>query len=109
MDRTFPWRMLLALGAIAAWTGLAACDDDGGGPDGGSDTDADTGTDTGTDSDTGSEVDLCQEYPDADNDFAEGSVIRNYELLDRDDVQRLICELAGGPERLLFLAITETT
>jgi hypothetical protein len=49
---------------------------------------------------------MCDTYPTADNNFAVGSVIRNYELFDREDDDAEICEFAKPSATLLFLALT---
>jgi hypothetical protein len=101
--------LLFAL--FATGTGLPACDGGGrdAGPDGGPDADTDTDTDTDSDTDSDSDGDLCESYPEADNAFQAGDVVRNYTLIDTDESQVQICELADGEAQLLFISISATT
>jgi hypothetical protein len=59
-----------------------------------------------SDADTGTEIvgDPCANYPASDDDFAVGSVPRNYTFYDADDVERRLCELAD--KRLALLVIS---
>ena len=61
-----------------------------------------------TDSDTGT-ADLCAQYPEADNAFGVGQVVRNYTFWDRQDEEHQLCEYAGGDKTLLLLVLSSST
>ncbi|MCP4606030.1 MAG: redoxin domain-containing protein [Proteobacteria bacterium] len=63
------------------------------------DSDSDTGSDTVIDTDN---TDLCEDYPKSDDNFAQGSVITNYSLINEEDEIFELCELAEGNELLLM-------
>ena len=65
--------------------------------------------DADSDGDSDSDGDMCADYPTADNNFAVGSVVRNYTLFDKTDTEHQLCEFGGGSNTLLFLAITATS
>ena len=87
----------------AAWvTAQVACspqtdtgDNSSGDDDGDDDDDNDDSSGDG-------DAELCEDYPDADEDFDKGSVISNYLLLDKDDKETEICELAEGAKMMLI-------
>ncbi|MBN2565138.1 MAG: hypothetical protein JXB46_05460, partial [Candidatus Eisenbacteria bacterium] len=73
------------------------------------DADSDSDADADSDADTDADGDLCENYPAANNNFAVGSVVRNYQLWDKADAAHQMCEYGGGQEQLLFLALTATS
>jgi hypothetical protein len=96
--------LLVAAGLIALFA-AAACDKgDGGGGSG-----LDDGLPPGdTDSDTGP-ADLCAQYPEADNAFGVGQVVRNYTFWDRADEEHQLCQYAGGDKTLMLLVLSSST
>ena len=87
-------RFFAASSALVAVLALAGCDGSGAGGS------PDASTDTGTD--------MCADYPEPDNGFGLGDVVRNYTLWDADDQELQLCALAGGDHTLLFLSISKT-
>ncbi len=66
------------------------------------DTSTGSDTDTGTETITDPDFDMCADYPDADNNFDQDSIIRNYELFDKTDAMFEICELSYDFDKLLI-------
>jgi hypothetical protein len=93
---------MLAAGLLALLA-AAACDEGGGGSpldDGLPDTETDT---------SDAPANLCASYPEADNAFGVGEVVRNYTFFDRQDEEHQLCEIAGGTKTLLLLVISSST
>jgi hypothetical protein len=95
---------LLLAAALIALFAAAACDDGGGGGGSG----LDDGLPSDDDDDDGPS-DLCAAYPEADNTFAVGEVVRNYTFWDRADEEHQLCEYAGGDKSYLLLVISSST
>ena len=96
--------MALAAG-IAALVAAAACDE--GGSEG---SQLDDGLPPGDtdDTDVGPQ-NLCTQYPEPDNGFGVGQVVRNYTFWDREDEEHQLCEYGGGGRTLMLLVISSST
>ena len=90
------WMIITVMGCCLA---LVGCDADPfpGGGGGGLDDGIQEGDETLT---------MCDDYPDADNNFAVGSIVRNYEFYDMEDDDLQICEFSKASATLLFMAVT---
>jgi hypothetical protein len=112
------WKTLFLVCALAMWASVQlGCTADPSSEDNAGDDDNDDNDDNDNsgdddddnddssgdgDADSDGDADICEDYPDADDDFGKGSVISNYTLLDKDDKESEICELSDGAKLLLI-------
>ncbi len=99
------WYWVIVAMIVGVFGLMSACGND---DDSGSTDSSDTDTDSDSDDDTGSDttgLNVCDYYPEADNNFDEGSIIRNYQFYDKEDNVIEVCEWADWNNQLLLIKL----